>query len=225
MRILVTGAGRGGSSLTREVVKGLNIVKWYPVIGEEDRSFFNYIDLPENYGTKLTTEEFYRGNITDMMKKYEDLHLIFSFRNPIDQCMSKIVRGQPRSKGGDGSEELAPDATVWGAIKAVKLGLNLGKEMHLKFPERVHFMDMESLILYPRSAVTSIAQFLKFNLKNIPSRADNFYKYNTNQYQIKRYGSKLDKSQIDIHKRWDTAYDGYFRKRKKDIDTIWEAFK
>ena len=222
MRILVTGAGRGGSSLTREVVKGLNIVKWYPVIGEEDRSFLNYVDLPENYGTKLTTEEFYRGNITYTMKKYEDLHLIFSFRNPIDQCMSKIVRGQPRSKGGDGSNELAPDATVWGAIKAVRLALNLGREMHLKFPKRVYFVNMENLILCPLSTALRIASFLGANLTEM---ALDFYKHNTNAYQKNRYGDVLDKSQIDIHKRWDTAYNGYFRKRKKDIDTIREAFK
>ena len=66
MRILVTGAGRGGSSLTREVVKGLNIVRWYPAHGQEDRSFFQR-KLPESYGTKLTTEQFYRGSITERM--------------------------------------------------------------------------------------------------------------------------------------------------------------
>lgn len=226
MRVLVTGAGRGGTSLVREVVKGLNIVKWYPELGEEDREFFIYKKLPDSYGTKLVTEyrEFSKDNILGMMNIYQDLHLIFSLRNPIDHCMSKIVRGQPSSRGGDANNQLAPDATIEGAIKAVKYAENIYCETMGRFHNRVLSVTMEQLISYPYLIVVSIAQFLKIK-EFPPDKAFEFYKYNTNKYQKTRYGHKLEKSQVDIHRNWSTAYGGFFKDRKEDIDKIREAFK
>jgi len=54
MRILVLGAGQGGTCLLVEAVRGLDLVEFSRFV--EDRMFFSYKTLPENYGTKLTTD-------------------------------------------------------------------------------------------------------------------------------------------------------------------------
>lgn len=245
MRILVTGTGRGGTTLTKEVVKGLGIVDWHPkkVGRQEDRNFFKREMLPQNYGTKLATPNpissdqahlygkehrygneysFTIENLIKRMREYKDLHLIFSFRNPVDTCMSKIVRGQKHSDGGDKSwEEISPDGTPEGAILAVRLLCKIYREIKRLYPERVLAVSFQNLLLNPEKEVGMIARFLGVTATK---KALEFYKYNSNRFQFKRYGASLDKSQVGIHKRWKTAYDGFFRNREKDIRKIKESF-
>lgn len=224
MRILITGAGRGGTSLVRELVRGLGIVGFYRG-GEEDRNFFKYSRLPKNYGTKLTIENegFTLENLIKAMKRYTDLRIVFSLRHPVDNCMSKIVRGQRRSDGGDSKvERLAPDATVEGAIITVKRMRHIHKEIVKQFSHRIHTVMMEDLILNPEREVNKIAMFLGVK---ITKRALEFYKHNTNRYQKKRYGTQLDASQIGLYERWDIAFNGFFKNREKDIKKIKRSFK
>lgn len=209
--------------MTRAIIDGLNIIKWYQP-KREDTRFFEYKELPENYGAKLNSENkgYNLPNLTKMMQKYNDLHLIFSFRNPIDQCMSMIVRGQKTSEGGDGDDTLAPDGTVEGAIKAIKYIQHIHKEIVKLFSKRIYTVKMEGLIQYPEINVAFLAYFLGVKPTK---KAFEFYQYNTNWRQKARYRDKLDRSQINIHKRWDAAYNGFFKDRKEDIDRIKEAFK
>ena len=225
MRILVTGLGHGGTSPTREVVRGLDIVKWYPGRGEEDRNFFNYERLPENYGTKLSIENdgFTAENIIRVMKAHDDLYIVFVLRNPIDVCLSKIVRSQKSSDGGDG-ENLSDEATVEAAVAAVKRCPSIYNKIKSLFSARIHTVRFEDLILYPSATVVDIAHFLRVE-EFPPQKAFDFYKHNTNKYQKVRYGNKLDESQVDIHKRWDTAYNGFFKDKKEDVERIMEVFK
>jgi len=245
MRILVTGTSRGGTTITKEVVKGLNIVDWYPKKPgrEEGRNFFKYEILPQNYGTKLPTPNpispdqshlygkehrygneysFTIENLIKRMREYKDLHLIFSFRHPVDTCMSKIVRGQKHSDGGDKSwEEVSPDGTPEGAILAVKLLDKIYKEIDWLYSKRILAVWFDNLLLNPEAEVGIIARFLGVTATK---KALEFYKYNSNRYQFKRYGANLDKSQVGIHKRWETAYDGFFKDRGEDIRKIKESF-
>jgi len=230
MRILITGAGRSGTTLVREVIIGLGLITFYcdGRSKEEDGYFFDRKDLPENYGTKLTTpnklnENNYNiDNLVKFMKKYDDLHIVFSFRHPVDICMSKIVRGQTHSDGGDKYwEGISPDGTVETAIRAVKLMYDIYKEIKKSFPERVYVVKMENLILQPRKEISKVAKF--FGVR-VTKRALVFYRYNSNPYQFRRYGTGLDKSQVDLHKRWDTAYDGFFKNREEDIKKIKRSF-
>ena len=126
MRILVLGCGQGGTCLLVEVLRGLNIVDFSG--GVEDRTFLDYPELPENYGTKLTTDatkiltvdNFWDvpQKIIDCMDKYKDLHVVFSLRHPVDMFMSQLVRGQKRVNGGD-TEGLSDTGTMWGALLAI----------------------------------------------------------------------------------------------------------
>lgn len=225
MRILVMGASRSGTSLIREVVKGLGIVKWHPEEKEEDRKFFKYKRLPENYGTKVATHNGITvENITGMMGRHEDLRIVFSVRHPVDICMSKIVRGQSASGGGDRRpriEKVNVDATVDGAIVAVKYSLDVHKAIIKRFPGRTCTVRMESLISMPEKEVTRVASF--FGVEPT-EQSLMFFAYNTNKYQRARYGDRLDKNQIGLNEKWDTAFGGYFRKRKEDINRIKKAF-
>jgi len=232
MRIFVTGPSRCGTTLVREVVIGLKIAQFHcsGANKEEDRSFFLYKELPENYMTKLPvphssniTSGYTLENFIKYMKRYKDLHAIFSFRHPVDACMSKIVRGQKASRGGDREfEKRSPDSYVPTAISAVKFATSIYKEFKKIFPGRLLAVKMEHLILSPDAEVKRIADFLG---AEVTKESLLFYKYNSNVYQYMRYGSKLDTSQIDVYERWQTAYGGFFKNREDDIKKLKEAFK
>lgn len=202
MRILVTGAGRGGTNLVRAVVKELNVVNF--TVKEEDRELFNHKALPENYGTKLTTENkgFTIKNIAKLMNDHNDLCIVFSLRNPVDNCMAKMVR------------TTSSDSPIEIAIATVKYTYLLHKMLTGLFPRRVYTVKMDDLILRPDIMVDKIAQFLRVKPTK---KALEFYKYNVNSSQIKRHGRELQVGQIGIYKRWDTAYDGFFKNRKHDV--------
>lgn len=226
MRILVTGAGRGGTSITKCVIKGLNIVDWYPrKKGEEDRNFFKYEALPRSYGTKLTIENegFTFENLAETMERHNDLYIILALRHPVDNCMAKIVRGQKASDGGDSRvENCAPDATVEGAIAAVKKARSVHREIAKRFPGRIHIVKMEDLILYPKREVEKIVAFLGVR---VTKEALEFYKYNTNRYQKRRYGVQLNTNQIGLHKKWHIAFNEFFKDRERDIRELEKCFK
>jgi len=230
MRVLVTGTGRGGTTLTREVVIGFNISKFYcsSQSKEEDAEFFRRKDLPENYMTKLATpspppcDGFTIENLIKRMQEYDDLHLIFSFRHPVDTCMSKIVRGQGHFDGGDkAGKGISPDGTVEGAVLSVKLMYKIYEDISQLYPKRVLAVDFENLILNPRKEVEKIARFL--NVK-VTKRSLLFYRYNSNRHQFRRYGTDLDRSQVDVHKRWKTAYGGFFKDKEEEMDKLRKAF-
>lgn len=212
MRILVTGTGRGGTSLLREVMKGLGIAKFYG--REEDRNFFLYDKLPENYLTKLAlpVKGHSAESIIKLMRQHDDLYIIFSMRHPIDTCMSKIVRG-----GG-----ISADNTLEKAVQLVKKFHHIHKMITKLFPKRTITVRMEDLILHPRREVERIAQFFGAEATDEALR---FYEHNTNRHQFKRYGRKLDRSQVGLYKHWDTAFGNYFRDKKNDIEFLIDAFK
>lgn len=209
MRILVSGAGRSGTNLVTEVARGLRIVEFTKRI--EDIKLFDHSVLPENYGTKLATEQsgFSPEKIRMLMKNHLDLHVIFSLRHPVDTCMSKIVRGHIGGK--------APDRTVEGSLVAMRHFYTIYMAMMAEFRERTYGAKMESLLLNPQKEVDAIANFL--NTKTTKTALE-FYRHNRNKFHKERYGNRIDNTQIDIHKRWDTAYNGFFKERKGDIDIL-----
>jgi len=226
MRILVLGAGQGGTCPLTEAVRGLGVVSFTERV--EDRKFFKYKDLPENYGTKLTTDSIARitpSNFSSFlerlrmsMERYDNLHLVFSLRHPLDIFMAQLVRGQKPSEGGDGrikDDKVSDSGTIDGSIFAIKHYYNVYKNIVPHFPRRVLIVKMEGLILKPEEEVDRIAEY--FGVK-ATQRAYEFYKHGRNRYHIKRYGDRLDKSVVALHKKWDTWHDGFFKDRKGAID-------
>jgi len=212
MRILVTGTGRSGTCLLVEIPRGLNIVKFSDKV--EDRTFFKYEKLPENYGTKLVTEHatFTLGNMVGYMEKYQDLHIMFSLRHPLDIFLSKVRRGQKASDGGDRTRErIADDATPLTAIETTKDFYEKHTKLIKLFPGRVMSVKMEDLIISPKIIVEGVAKY--FNVE--PTKeAHEFASRDRNRYHKKRYRGEIDKGQIEMYKRWDTIYDGFFKEKK-----------
>ena len=215
MRILVSGTGHGGTCLLVEAVRGLDLVRF--TSGVEDREFFKYVVLPENYGTKLVTDHpfFSLSGLTRFMNRHLDLHIVFSLRHPLDVFMSKIVRGQKASDGGDRKGEwISDDGTPDMAIdRIVKFHL-IYKEMVRLHPDRVISVNLENLILTPKQVVGRIAEFFKVKPTE---QALTFYKYNRNKYHRHRYKGCLDTSTVNLYRNWETAYDGFFKDKHDDI--------
>jgi len=232
MRILITGTGRSGTTLLREVVIGLDVARFQCGIysKEEDWGFFKYKKLPENYMTKLVTPSppnsdkgYNIENLIKYMERYDDLHLIFSIRHPIDTCMSKIVRGQKHSDGGYKHwEKLSSDGTIKGAIRSVKSMRKIYDVIKSRYPQRVLAVMMEDLILDSMETVYKIAEFL---CCKVTRRASVFYRYNSNPYQFREYGTDLKRTQVNLHENWQTAYNGYFKDKEQDIKMIKKAFE
>lgn len=215
MRILVAGTGRSGTCLLVEVPRGLDIVEFSASM--EDRSWFEYEKLPENYGTKLTTEHktFTMEKVIGCMERHEDLYIIFSLRHPLDIFLSKIRRGQRASDGGDRSrEQIADDATPPTAIETIEDFHGKHKKLNKLFPARVISVKLEDLIASPEVIVKTVAKY--FNVKPT-EEAYGFAGRDRNRWHRGRYGGKIDKGQIEMYKRWDTIYDGFFKEKEHMI--------
>lgn len=215
MRILVTGVGRSGTCLLIEVVRGLGIVNFSRKV--EDRQFFKYKPLPQNYGTKLATDQraFSMKNIKKAMEEYQDLYLVFSLRHPVDTLLSKIRRGQKLSDGGERKERLSFDATVETAIFTIKDFYEKHEFAIRNYPNRTCSIKLEDLILQSRITVNKVADFFRVRSTK---KAFRFYKFDRNKYHLWRYKRRLDPSQVGNYKRWDTIYEGFFKDKKGDVD-------
>jgi len=220
MRILVLGAGQGGTCLLVEAVRGLDLVEFSRFV--EDRMFFSYKTLPENYGTKLTTDSIggididnfsnFPKAVLQRIGKYPDLHIVFSLRHPVDIFMSQIVRGQKPSRGGNGTAEKSSETgSPKGSLLAIAHFFNVYENIIKNFSDRTLSIRMEDLVMKPRRTVRKIARH--FGVKPT-KRAYEFYKYNRNFFQQERYGGRLDKSVVAIHQKWQTWNGGFFKHRK-----------
>jgi len=222
MRILVTGAGHSGTCLVTEFVRTLGMVDFSSEV--EDREIFIANQFPDNYGTKLTTEwdtvGYTEYSLKNMLDRYEDLHIIFCIRNPIDVCMSKIVRSD-KSIGdnsrivGKNGFEFDPDV----AIKSIKSAFSMYCMLKDNYSTRTYTAKLEDFIEDHRGSVLHISNYFSVPYPG-NEIVDNAVSANRNKYQKERYGDKVKKDQIDIYKRWEQAYDGYFSKKKILIDKI-----
>lgn len=219
MRILVTGAGRSGSNLVAAIVRCFPEVTFDRKT--EDRNFFKYGTLPENYGTKLCFENngYTIEALDRMMREYPDLKVILSVRHPVDNCLCKVVRGQPKGSlnTDSGVDYISPDATPEGAIKFVKMANDVWEMLNKNHPNRFAVVGMEDII----KDVVDVADDLQFFL-GLDKEADlsKFYSNKINVHQAKRYGTELRENQIDLYKKWDTIYGGYFKNRKEYVDRV-----
>jgi hypothetical protein len=207
MKVLVTGCGRGGTNLLTNLVNGFSIVNFTSTI--EDRSFFNK-PLPNKYATKLSIENkgFNVKSIINKMKQEEDLYILFSIRNPLDNCLSKIRRGQPESLGGDKkTQNISDDATVTKSTDSIKRLYDIINECEIQFPERTLIVKMEDIILNKDIVVDRLSKVFE-------TEHDNIIMTNTkNEYHKKRYGNKIDPSQIDLWKNLKDNFDGFFNNK------------
>jgi len=205
MRILISGTGRGGTNLLTELVKKITDVKFTEQV--EDRSFFSR-QLTQDYGTKLAIDHptFTPVSLANKMAQYCDLNVIFSIRHPVDNCLSKIVRGQPASLGGDkNTENISDDGHPLSAIMAVKNLYTVISRAKSTYPNRVMVVKMENIIMDTKSEVDRISSFLAIS----PNIYEGFQENNRNKYQKGRYGKSLA-PQVSLYEDLQNNFNGFF---------------
>ena len=222
MRVLVTGCGRGGTNLGIEVIRCLGIPCTVDV---EDRKFFQHENLPPAYATKLATENngFTVEALQMQMDRFPDLKILFMLRHPYDNVMSKILRGQPKSMGGDNeTENIMPDGTVVGASEALLYMHKVLDDLisNEKYSHRLIVIKMEDLCTDIMGTVTKIADFL--NVK-VTRESLQFYKYNRNHHHQKRYRNEL-RPQVNLFFDLDNSFDGFFADKPEWVNQIKEIF-
>lgn len=216
MRLIVSGAGRGGTNLLTELLRKVTDLNFTSLI--EDRDIMRYTVLPTNYATKLATENiaFSKKNMSKLMNQHDDLYIVFSLRHPIDNCLSKIARGQKSSDGGDKqTENISSDGTVEASIRSITSLYDKIKYLQGKYPHRVTTCKMEEVILNPGIVCDKLLKFMNINKS---ADHDGFQSNNRNQYQKSRYGASLDKSQINLYKD-PACFEGFFE-NNNTIETL-----
>ena len=196
----------------------------------EDRAWFDR-PIPDNYGTKLAIEN--RGMSVDALsvalRNYPDLYIIFALRHPVDNCLSKIVRGQPRSKGGDtGSEVYCDDADREVSVRLVKTLYDWIASLQEMCPDRVLTVRMEDIILRTEDTVRDLCE--QFNIEFYDTMLD-FAQNNRNRYQKGRYGNSLSTSQVNIYRQLQ-PFDNWFAesdtiewtKQQFEVAGLWKKY-
>lgn len=217
MKLLVTGCGRGGTNLGIELVRAFDTFNTTEEV--EDRAFFAKDSLPAAYATKLATENtsFTIENIDRKMKENPDLFLIFMLRHPLDICLSKILRGRPRSKGGDSTiEQTAADGTPLGAMMVIKHMTEIYEFLRTTYSKRLLTIKLEDLTTDARAEVSRVAAFLGVEPTD---RTFNFHQNNRNRYQKARYGNELH-PQVDLYKDLENNFEGIFKEKVDEVGKI-----
>lgn len=209
-QILITGGGHGGTNMLSALVRSFGLT--FDTQKSEDRDFFDKIDnLPLEYGAKLAVEN--RGYTEDnwhkMLKANPSLKVGFVTRHPIDHAMARMVRGQPKSKGGDNSTEvISPDCeTLEIQIQTMLKVFDYYKFFKSDYLERTFFVKMEDLIVDIDGIANDFKKFM-----NLDSNGDykHFLDYNTNKYHKGRYGPKVCVEELYKYKNFYKAYNGFF---------------
>ena len=214
MKILISGTGRGGTNLLTELVRKISDLKFTNKV--EDRSFFSK-KINDNYATKFTTGHpaFTVESIDEKMKNNKNLYVIFSVRNPIDNCLSKILRGQKASDGGDKmGEYISEDGNLNGAVKKIKKLYKIINFLEKKYKERILIIKMEELIENTEGVVSKVSEFLGIEAKDY----DGFEKNTRNKYHKKRY-SGLE-NQTDLFKDLNKNFNGFFKNKLGIVEDI-----
>ena len=255
MRLLVTGCGSGGTNLGLELVRSLN---FFDVLegshGKgtvEDRQFFTKLregTLSENAATKLATESspIDRNTILKALDEFEDLRVLFVFRNPVDTCLSKIdspwrerpsipsaclEAGLATLDKAASLEELISDTAAYvkpsndhllgNAVQAVKNMYQIYFLCKKEYSNRVHEIKMEDMILDRNKVRKDLSQWFGIEYDG---KDPEFWKASKKHEHQLRYHGQLAPN-VDLYKDLENSYDGRFKEYQEHINKIAECFR
>lgn len=207
---LVLGTGRSGTTLFLEMLRTHPDTNASEAV--EDRQFFKRDsghEYPENYVTKLTVDWWEVSEVLSAMENRKEIKVIWTMRDPRDIVLSKIRRGQPSSEGGDGSDRLADDATEEGLREDLRKTHDAYQKIREIYPKRIGLFRLEDMLRSPKNELRRICDFLGLYL--CLDEMLNGPAVMRDEQKKRRYGNKLDTSQIGLHKRKEEIYDGFFR--------------
>lgn len=200
--VVVFGPGRSGTNLVLEILSGSK--ELLPTLEPETKDFFanpECIEFREDYVTKCDT--LYCNNfgvLGTYLKDHPHLRIIYTIRHPFDLAVSKLLRGWA-SKSADASFGECLTDIYWAA--------HLHHEATNEFPDKILTVKLEDVLLDIETEARRICEFLKISFEYRMCRPYDRMRI-INKY--KRYGDKIDKSQIDIYKRWKELNDGFLVK-------------
>ena len=249
MKLIVTGCGSGGTNLGIEFVRSLD---HFNLFGKpEDPKFLSTLKngkLPENAATKLATESspIHKTALADALDNFEDLRLLFMFRNPVDTCISKVDSPWRNQKGipidcikidpptldnAPSLEELIADTALYtksiddhlvvGAVQAVKNMYQIYFLCKSRHPDRVYEIKMEDIILDRQKVRKDFSQWIGIEYDG---KDPEFWAKSKKPEHNARYKGKLV-SNIDLYKDLENNYEGRFKKYQNVIDKVVDCFK
>ena len=220
MSVLVLGAGRSGTNMALEILSGHPFLK-ATIIPEDKRFFERQKTYPDNYLTKCDT--CYVKDITELhgtIGRNPNLAIILTIRDPRDMLMSKLRRGVTEKEGGD-CKQLADDATPEGAIKDMSHMDYVFDMICRSYPDRIMLVKMEDMILNTQKTVKDMCDFLGLDFYY---EMLTFYKRMRNSKKKNRYKG-IDKSQVEMWKKWETAYCGWLKEKYPALEMYFIKLK
>ncbi|MCK5643567.1 MAG: sulfotransferase [Gammaproteobacteria bacterium] len=212
MIALVIGTGRSGTTLVTEMIASHPDMSASEPI--EERGFFKRAPetkYPENYVTKLTIDWFQLSEVEAMLTAREDIRIVWTMRDPRDIVLSKIRRGQPSSRGGDGSDRLADDATEEGLIADLERTQRTYEALMREFGERILLVKLEDVISDAQEQCGRIARHLFVDDCHVSTLAMlDGPAVMRDKYKQARYKGKLDSGQIALWRKLNVIYGGFF---------------
>lgn len=214
--LVILSSGRSGTNILLECFTKNSY--YIPTTYPEDKELTKRnIEYPQKYLCKADThyisnyQEFF-----DFMVKNQHCEILWSVRHPYDWCLSKLYRGRPTKSRG---YKIADDATVDGCVEDLTKMYNIYKQAIIDFPLRILVVKMEDLLTDIEKEVKKICNWLGIIYEKEMS---------TPHLRMRHKGKKeryktIDKSQIGLYKDIDTIYDGYFSKRKKTVDKLFNS--
>lgn len=219
-RLLITGPGHSGGNWVTEICRETGVYNFTKAI--EDRTILYNKELHEGYATKITTD--FPGinwlSLFNLLDVYDDMKVIFTFRHPLDNCLSKIMRGMPLPDNEPFNDliDFSYEATLYGSVKSIEYAfLSMHTLKTTPVSNRVMFTRLEDLIRNEKEQIEKICNFIGIEYND---RLLGGYSRTYNRWQIKRYNRELDTSQIDMYKRWDTIYNGFYKNKKQVIELL-----
>jgi hypothetical protein len=220
MQVLVLSCGRTGTNMLLEILRGSSYLKATD-FAEDKTLFRDGRVLEDGYLSKCDTVYISNsGQIDRIFKQNPNLRILFTVRDWRDCAMSKFYRGQP----GKDNVVLADDATVNGCLEDIEWMNNIYDYIREKYPHNILTIKMEEIILDFDRRIEEVCKFcaLVFEKEKMISFTDRY----RNNFKSGRY-NELDKSQVKLHERLDTVYNGFFKdeKHNEDIKEVFNQVK
>ena len=223
MSAVVLSCGRTGTTVALEILRGSDYLSASKEI-EDKQLFQRNIEYPDNYLTKMDTTYIDKSDLTRLLKQNPNMKIIWTIRDPRDVVMSKIHRGQLNTEGR--GNWISSDGTPEGARTSLRKMMGIYKHGINKFPTKIKLIRMEDMLHDTKATAQSICDFLNIDFEEAMC---DFPRRMRVPHKRKRYGDKIDPSQISLWKNLNHAYDGFFKKYKAQdlfggIDDIIDFF-
>lgn len=225
-KLLISGVGHSGSNLLTDMVRAAEYYNFTPMV--EDRMMCDawmplYI---KNYATKLCLDSPYwdMNKFKLLMDKFPNMKVMLAIRHPVDQMLSWIYRELPVSMGGDSLEIKEADVDHQLELKIARWNSELLQNTLFVLNEYGHTdralgYKMEDIISNTKLVAMGVAQWLEIPYSDFMAKP---WEISRHEGQLHRYKRKLNKDQVDVYKRWETEYNGFYADKRDMVAFIME---